>query len=214
MAYQQFWVSSKTKVDNLWERKWTSMVCFSTLEFQNALQHHNVQLVHPEVVDKYKAVIELMQQYFQFTCEELSKEQKDKFYNNCTNNCETIFKYPDHVAFYFTWKDSSFYTRNKLRLFFLTILRIGQESPWVLQHWDVKSGFEGLCEWSAKCNRESRYRQDLEAPFAENNSGHLLAWSGGVSRYPSIETCIIQLVIDAYTSIHTCTENLLKGNKI
>lgn len=211
MGYQQFWLTSKTKMENIWEKKWENSVCFASLKFQNDFQHWNVQLVHPEVVDKYKSLLNLLSEYFVFNWSVMSSDEAKAFYSK-TPYQQHYDGNSDHVAFLITWKDSSFFNNKTLRLFFLTLLRIGQETPWILDHWTVEKGFQDLCLWSANCYHNRKYRK-LSGPFAENNSGHLITWNNDITRYPSLETCIMYLCATEYSGIHQCAHNILKGNR-
>lgn len=211
MGYQQFWLTSKTKVENIWEKKWENYVCFASMNFQNDFRHWNVQLVNPEVADKYKSLLKLMSEYFVFDWDTMSADEAKAFYGK-TAFSQHYKKNSEHVAFLITWKDSSFFNNKTLRLFFLTLLRIGQETPWILDHWTVEKGFEDLCLWSAKCNNDSKFRK-LKGPFSDNNSGHLITWNSDINRYPSIETCIMYLCANENVGIHNCTHTILKGNR-
>lgn len=210
MRYQQFWLTSKTKVKNIWERQWENYVCFASLSFQNDYRHYNIQLVHPEVVDKYVELLKLLEQYLVFTWEKLEQETTKQFYEKTSFGKAKYAVDEGHVGFLIIWKDSSFFNNYKLRLFFLTLIRIGQESPWVLSHWEVQKGFEDICKWSAECHNERELR-DLSGPFSSVSSGHLVTWHSGITRYPSIETVIFYL-LNKEDSIHHCTHTILKGN--
>lgn len=215
MGYQQFWHTSKSKVKNPLETvEWENYVCFANLKFQNDLQHWNVQLIHPDIVDKYLSVLDLLFSYFKCSNYSITNQVAVNFYKNKTKHYKTVSESlaGGHIVFLTTWEDISFFNNYKLRLFFLTILRIGQESPWVLYHWKPEEGFEGLCKWSAVCNNDHKLRKVIDAPFTDNNSGHLLAWHNDVKRFPSIETCIFHL-LNKDDSIHNCTHNLLKGSR-
>lgn len=211
MGYRQFWLTSKTKVENIWEKQWENYVCFASMEFQNDFQHWNVQLVNPIVAHKYKSLLHQLNKYFVFNWDTMSADEAKAFYDKTTFSGE-YEKNNDHVAFLITWKDSSFFNNTTLRLFFLTLLRIGQETPWILDHWTVEKGFEDLCLWSAKCTHNPKFRK-LRGPFTDNNSGHLITCHSDITRYPSIETCIMYLCANTNASIHTCTHNILKGNR-